>query len=189
MAGLVGPSGSGKTTTADLITGLLTPQTGRISVAGLDLTPARLKAWRAGLAYVPQDLFLLHDTVRANLLWGRSIHDDKSLWAALDVVGAAHLVSSLERGLDTPVGERGVRLSGGERQRLILARALLLQPQLLILDEALSALPQADEAQIISDLRRNYGELTIVLITHRTQTASLCDQQLVFATDPSASSP
>ena len=164
---IVGPSGSGKTTLADLVMGLLHPDSGRVLVDGLPLTADRLHSWRRAIGYVPQETFLLHDSVRANLAWAMPDATENDMWRALELASARSFVSALPQGIDTIVGDRGARLSGGERQRLALARALLRRPSLLILDEATSALDAASEGQILDAIRQLHGTLTIILITHR----------------------
>jgi ATP-binding cassette subfamily C protein len=164
---IVGSSGSGKTTLADLVMGLLHPDGGRILVDGVPLTAGRLRSWRRAIGYVPQEAFLLHASIRANLAWAAPDATAEEMWRALDLASAHSLVSGLPQGIDTVVGDRGVRMSGGERQRLALARALLRQPSLLILDEATSALDAASEQQILDAIGQLHGTLTIIVITHR----------------------
>lgn len=164
---IVGASGAGKSTLADLLLGLLRPSAGRITVDGVPLEEADIAAWRQSIGYVPQDSFLLHDTIRANLLWARPGASDPEMWDALERAAAAGFVRARPEGLATVVGDRGVRLSGGERQRLALARALLGGPALLVLDEATSALDSANEQQILSAVGALRGRVTTVIITHR----------------------
>ena len=167
---LVGPSGSGKSTMADLVTGLLMPSRGRITVDGEPLTLDRLRSWRAHIGYVAQDTFLFHDSVRANLLWAQPTASDDDLRQALRMAAADRFVYDLPDGLDTLLGDRGVRLSGGERQRLALARALLRKPALLILDEATSSLDSENECRIRDAIDRLHGSMTILVIAHRLST-------------------
>jgi ATP-binding cassette subfamily C protein len=164
---VVGPSGAGKSTIADLIMGLITPAAGEILVDGTLLRSDRAHDWRQQIGYVPQDTFLFHDTVRANLLWAQPDASEQDLWEALRLAAADTLVTRLTEGMDTVIGDRGVLLSGGERQRLALARALLRRPQLLILDEATSALDSENERRIQAAIRQLHGRLTILVITHR----------------------
>jgi ATP-binding cassette subfamily C protein len=170
---IVGASGAGKTTLVDLIMGLLAPASGRIFVDGSPCS-TRVDAWRREIAYVPQDTFLFHGTIRANLQWAVAGATDTDLASAL-TMAAADFVFDLPDGLDTVVGDRGVRLSGGERQRLALARALLRRPWLLVLDEATSALDSENERRIFEAIERLHGHMTIVLITHRVSTVSGAD--------------
>ena len=171
---LVGASGSGKTTFVDLLTGLLAPHQGRITIDGITLTPGVRDAWHAQLAYVPQECILLNDTLRHNLLWLQPQATEAQIWEALDKA-SAKFVRDFPEGLDTLVGERGIRLSGGERQRIAMARALLRNPRLLILDEATSALDTQNERAIQETLDKLHGDLTIVMIAHRLSTVRNAD--------------
>ncbi len=173
---LVGPSGAGKSTVADLLAGLLAPTDGVITVDGRELSDRR--AWRERVAYVPQETFLFNATVRQNLLWTTPEATDDMLWEALDQAAAAEFVRALPQGLDTVLGERGIRLSGGERQRLAIARALLRKPILLVLDEATSALDRDNELHLQTTLSKLHRQLTILLIAHRPATI-LCADQVV----------
>ena len=164
---IVGPSGAGKSTIADLVLGLVTPDRGRILVDGAELTPGRMRSWRDQIGYVAQDTFLFHDTVRANLLWACPTASDEQIREALGLAAADRFVSALPAGIETVVGDRGVRLSGGERQRIALARALLRRPSLLILDEATSALDSENENRIKRAIEELHGSITILIITHR----------------------
>lgn len=172
---IVGASGAGKTTVADLLTGLLSPSTGRILIDGQLLAAGALTSWRQQISYVPQDTFLLHDTVGANLRWARPGATDDEVREALRLSAADEFVDDLPRGLDTIIGERGVLLSGGERQRLAIARALLRQPRLLLLDEATSSLDVENELRIQQAIDRLQHRMTIVVITHRLPTIQRAD--------------
>lgn len=177
---LVGPSGAGKSTLADLLIGLLMPDAGKVLVDGQLLDAKRTRLWRQAIAYVPQETFLFHDTVRANLLWTQPQASDDDLWQVLSLAAADRFVADLPKDLDTVVGDRGVRLSGGERQRIALARALLCQPRLLILDEATSALDTEHELRIHDAIDTLHGDLTIVIITHRLSTVRNADNIAVM---------
>ena len=177
---IVGPSGAGKSTLADLLVGLLMPTSGEILVDGQILSSNRTRLWRHIVAYVPQETFLFHDTLRANLLWARPQATEKELWQVLQLAAAEHFIAKLPNKLDTIVGDRGIRLSGGERQRIALARALLYQPALLILDEATSALDTEHEQRIQQAIDVLHGELTIVVIAHRLSTVRHADQIAVM---------
>lgn len=166
---IVGPSGAGKSTIADLVIGLLTPTRGRLLVDGKFLGPTLIQSWRGRIGYVAQDTFLFNDTVRANLLWASPDATDGEIVEALKLV-AGEFVFELPEGLETVLGDRGVRLSGGERQRLALARALLREPSLLILDEATSALDSENEQRIRGAIEGLHGSTTILVITHRLST-------------------
>jgi ATP-binding cassette subfamily C protein len=171
---IVGPSGSGKSTLADVLLGLVIPEEGRVLVDEIPLTPGLLPAWRAEIGYVPQDTFLFHDTVRANLLWARPSATEAELQEALEVASSG-FVKRLPQGLDTVLGDRGILLSGGERQRIALARALIRRPAMLILDEATSSLDSESEHRVQDAIERLHGQLTILIITHRLATIRLAD--------------
>ena len=173
---LMGPSGVGKTTIADLLLGLYEPQDGRILVDGVPLGEIDLEAWRTMVGYVPQELVLFHDSVLANLALGDPALGEAAALEALATAGAGEFVGSLKDGLKTTVGERGMQLSGGQRQRIALARALLIKPRLLILDEVTSALDPATEAAICENVRALEGKLTILAITHRPAWVEVADQ-------------
>jgi ATP-binding cassette subfamily C protein len=167
---IVGPSGAGKSTIADLVMGLIVPDQGHVLVDGMPLGAERLQSWRDQIGYVAQDTFLFNDTVRANLLWAHPKASGEEIDQALGLAAADEFVSSLPEGLETVLGDRGVRLSGGERQRLSLARGLLRKPSLLILDEATSALDSENEKRIQSAIDDLHGSMTILIITHRLST-------------------
>jgi ATP-binding cassette subfamily C protein len=171
---VVGPSGAGKSTFADLVMGLILPTKGRVRVDDKALSPELLKSWRGQIGYVAQDTFLFNDTVRANLLWASPDATEADAFRALKLA-AAEFVSELPAGMETILGDRGVRLSGGERQRLALARALLREPSLLILDEATSALDSENERRIQDAIEELRGHMTILVITHRLSTIRRAD--------------
>lgn len=171
---LVGPSGSGKSTVVDLVLGLVAPTEGTVELDGRPLRERRRRAWRRQVGFVPQDVFLFHDTIRTNLLVARPEADEADLRRALEDA-AAGFVFDLPDGLDTVVGERGTRLSGGERQRLALARALLRRPTLLVLDEATSNLDSENEARILEAIERLRGSVTLVVVAHRLATVRGAD--------------
>jgi ATP-binding cassette subfamily C protein len=180
MTAIAGPSGAGKTTLADVVAALIAPTAGTIVVGGLRLTPERMIGWRRSIALVPQDPFLFHDTIAANLHWACPTATDTDLLDALRLASADDFVEHLPRGLETIVGDRGVRLSGGERQRIALARALLRDPDLLILDEATSSLDTENERHIREALAAVRGRTTILLIAHRLSTITQADQIIVL---------
>ncbi|KQX19466.1 hypothetical protein ASD39_16335 [Sphingomonas sp. Root50] len=179
--GVKGASGAGKTTLVDLLAGILRPRQGEITVGGEPLDEALLPAWRDGLAYVMQDPLLFHATVRANLLWGGLIADEREIVEALELSGIASLVAQLPEGLDTVIGEGGLALSGGERQRLAIARALLRRPRLLILDEATNAIDIAAEAVLLKRLSALDPRPTIMMVAHRTESLAWCDRHITIA--------
>lgn len=171
---VIGQSGAGKSTVADLVVGLVVATSGDVLVDDLPLTPELGIRWRQQLAYVGQDTFLFNDTVRANLLWAKPDATDAMMTNAL-TLAAADFVDALPDGLDTFLGDRGIRVSGGERQRLALARAILRQPCLLVMDEATSNL-DAENAQRIRDaIDALHGNLTILVIAHDTEAVRHAD--------------
>jgi ATP-binding cassette subfamily C protein len=178
---LVGPSGAGKTTIADLAVGLLVPTSGRVLVDGAALAGELVPRWREEVAMVPQDVFLFHESIRANLLWAQPGASEGDLWRALALASAEALVRRLPDGLDTVVGDRGERLSGGERQRIALARALLREPALLVLDEATSSLDAGNETAILDALAMLHGSMTILVIAHQRSSLRDADQVITVA--------
>jgi len=177
--GVIGPTGSGKSTLVDLLLGLYQPTAGEILIDGQVLTPARVPSWQASIGYVPQDIFLIDDTIARNVAFG--LPDEKIDLARLrEACAMAQILDFIEAelpdGFQTRVGERGIRLSGGQRQRIGLARALYHRPSLLILDEATSALDVATEAKLLEALRSLTGKLTMVVAAHRLSAVENCDQ-------------
>jgi ATP-binding cassette subfamily C protein len=164
---IVGPSGVGKTTVVDLVTGLLRPQAGEIRIDDIPMADIDIKHWRRMIGYVPQDTLLLHDTVFVNVTLGDTELTADQVESALRAAGAWEFVETLTEGVNTTVGERGHKLSGGQRQRIAIARALVHQPKLLILDEATTALDPINEASICETLGKLRGELTILAISHQ----------------------
>ncbi len=175
--GFVGPSGAGKTTIVDVLLGLLTPTGGRVTVDGTDIQTC-LPRWQRQIGYIPQTIFLTDDTVRRNVAFGMEDAeiDDAAVWSAIDAAQLRELVESLPEGLDSHVGERGVRLSGGQRQRIGIARALYHRPAVLVMDEATSALDTQTERQFVEALNALQGEHTVVVIAHRLSTVRHCDR-------------
>ena len=177
--GVIGRTGSGKSTLIDLLLGLYQPTAGEILIDGRLLTPALTPSWQASIGYVPQDIFLIDDTIARNIAFG--LHDNEIDPVRLrEASNTAQLLDFIEtelpNGFDTNVGERGVRLSGGQRQRIGLARALYHRPSLLVLDEATSALDVATEARLLEALRALAGKLTMVVAAHRLSAVANCDQ-------------
>ena len=173
---LQGPSGAGKTTIIDLLIGLHQPSSGTILIGDDPLDDLDIVKFRRRIGYVPQELTLLHSTVRENITLGDRTIDDARVKAALDLAGAATFIDSLPQGLDTDVGETGGKLSGGQRQRISLARALVTNPDILILDEVTSALDPRTEAEIVSNIAELQKRYTIIIITHREAWASIADR-------------
>ncbi|MDF1827827.1 MAG: ABC transporter ATP-binding protein [Legionellaceae bacterium] len=174
----IGPSGAGKSTLADLMVGLLTPSSGEIYIDGMRLDASNHTAWQRHIAYVTQDVFLFHASVRDNLTWfGHDDYTDDALWQVLKAA-SADFVHDLDEGLDTILGDRGVRLSGGERQRIALARALLMKPKLLVLDESTNALDTQNLKHIQAALAALRGTMTIVIISHQEGMWAFADQKI-----------
>ena len=176
ITAIAGPSGAGKSTLADVLLGLLEPSAGAVLVDGVAVDDANRRRWRRSCGYVPQDPYLFHDTIRANLVWARPGAGDDALWRALELAAAADFVAGLPLGLDTVVGDRGSRLSGGERQRIALARALAAEPALLVLDEATSQLDADNERLIVETLRSLRGRVTVVAVAHREAVLAAADR-------------
>ena len=177
---VAGPSGAGKSTLVDVLLGLIEPGAGEVRVDGLRLAGSDLRRWRRSVAYVPQDPYLFHDTIGANLRWARPEATEAELWEALRLAAAADFVAALPEGLDTVAGDRGARLSGGERQRIVLARALLREPSLLLLDEATGQLDAATEERVVAALRTLRGRTTIVAVAHRPALMEAADRIVVL---------
>ncbi|RKF46535.1 multidrug ABC transporter [Bacillus wiedmannii] len=180
MTAIVGHSGAGKSTLIDVLMGLIQPEKGQVLIDGTPLTSENLLSLRRAISYVPQDPFLFNASIRENLLMIEPNASEEQIWTALDFAAAAEFVRILPKGLDTLIGDRGVRLSGGERQRLVLARAILRQPSILVLDEATSALDAENEVKIQSAIERLKGTMTIVVIAHRLSTIRNADQVIVL---------
>jgi ATP-binding cassette, subfamily C, bacterial len=178
---LMGASGSGKTTLADLALGLLTPTTGAVWVDGNKLAADQTRrSWRGSVAYVAQDTYLFPGTIRENLCWLAGTRSQAEMWAALETADAADFVRELPHKLDHAVGERGEGLSGGQRQRLALARALLREPELLVLDEVTSQLDAESEERVLTALGRLRGRMTILVIAHRMAASRHADRTVML---------
>jgi ATP-binding cassette subfamily C protein len=181
--GIVGPTGAGKTTLVDLVVGLLRPSAGRILIDGNDLG-SRLLAWKRNIGYVPQSIFLIDDSLRRNIALGIGDPeiDEGRLRAAVRMAQLERFVAELPQGLETSVGERGIRLSGGERQRVGIARALYHDPDLLVFDEATSALDLSTEAALAEAIEALHGKKTLLVVAHRLSSVLRCDR-LVFMSE------
>lgn len=174
--GIVGTSGAGKSTVVDILLGLLEVREGTICADGKDVKP-NYRKWLKNVGYIPQMIFMLDDTIRKNVAFGvpEDKIDEERLWAVLKEAQLDEFIKTLPEGLDTGIGERGIRLSGGQRQRIGIARALYNNPEVLILDEATSALDNDTEAAIMESINRLHGKKTLIIIAHRLQTIEKCD--------------
>ncbi|KOP65405.1 multidrug ABC transporter [Bacillus sp. FJAT-18019] len=181
MTAIVGKSGAGKSTLIDLLMGLIQPENGEVLVDGLSIQDEhRLLSLRGSIGYVAQDPFLFNESIRDNLKLAAPEASDDELWEALRFSASDEFVHRLPLGLDTVIGDRGVRLSGGERQRIVLARAILKRPSILVLDEATSALDSENEQLILEALEQLKGSMTIIVIAHRLSTIRHADQVIVM---------
>lgn len=172
---LIGPSGAGKTTLADLILGALEPTEGSVYIDGTNAFE-HLTAWQKNVGYIPQSIYLMDDTIRNNIIYGAETDvDDGRLMRAVEEAQLKEFIKSLSEGLDTEVGERGIRLSGGQRQRIGIARALYSNPQVLVLDEATSALDNDTEKAVMEAIDSLAGTKTLIIIAHRLSTVENCD--------------
>lgn len=170
--GFVGPTGKGKTTLVNLLVGLLEPERGQLLIDGQALTPGQLRAYQRNIGYVPQDIYLIDDTIRANIALGEETINEESLRAAMKAARVE------EFGLQhhEPIGDRGCRLSGGQRQRLGIARALYRNPEILVFDEATSALDGETEAEVMKAITDLAGQRTLLIVAHRLTTLQACDR-------------
>ena len=181
FVGIVGASGAGKTTFVDILLGLFLPTHGKITVDGVDIR-RELRAWQANIAYVPQSIYLIDATIRENVALGEAPDeiDDARVHKALAMAELDAFVNAQPRGIETMVGERGVKLSGGQRQRIGIARALYQRPAVLVLDEATSALDNETERGITDTILKLKGRITILSIAHRASTLAECDFKVRF---------
>ena len=175
--GLIGPSGSGKSTLVDILLGLLEPTSGNVLVDGHDIQ-ANLREWQDQIGYVPQSIFLTDDTLRRNVAFGlpKDKIDDDAVRSAIRSAQLEEFVASLPEGMETVVGERGVRLSGGQRQRIGIARALYNNPDVLVLDEATSSLDTETEHGVMQAVQALQGDKTVIIVAHRLSTVEYCDR-------------
>jgi ATP-binding cassette subfamily B protein/subfamily B ATP-binding cassette protein MsbA len=180
VVALVGRSGSGKTTLCNLVARFFDPVSGRIMVDGMDLRDATLESWRALLGIVEQDVFLFDGTIAENIAYANRGASDEAIAEAARAANAAEFIEALPDGYDTAIGERGVKLSGGQRQRIAIARALLAQPRILILDEATSNLDTESEQLIQAALARLMRDRTTFVIAHRLSTIRHADLIVVL---------
>ena len=174
---LIGASGAGKTTAADLILGILEPQEGTVTIDGVDIKKC-MKSWHEDIGYIPQVIYLMDDNIRANVAFGipEEEIDDAAIEKALREAQLDQFVHALPDGLDTMIGDRGVKLSGGQRQRIGIARALYRNPNVLVLDEATSALDSDTEREVMEAIDGLHGTRTLIVIAHRLSTLRKCDK-------------
>jgi len=175
LTALVGASGSGKTTILDLLSGFHRPSVGTIEVNGQSLSEIGLPEWRRTIGFVPQEVFLFNDSIYENIVMGRTGIGEAEVWAALTAAGAREFVESKAEKLYAPVGENGRMLSGGQRQRIAIARAIVHKPQILILDEATSAVDQETEQVLLRTLRELTREMTVVFVSHNKGVLAFAD--------------
>jgi ATP-binding cassette, subfamily C, bacterial len=173
---LQGPSGAGKTTIIDLLIGFHQAQSGTIKIGNVDIRDIDIKAWRSNIGYVPQDLVLFHDSIAANVALYDTTITPREIEHALEISGSADFIAALPEGLATDVGEMGGKLSGGQKQRISLARALVKNPKIIILDEVTSALDPKTEAEIVRNILELRGKYTIIAITHRQAWTAIADR-------------
>ena len=174
--GIVGTSGAGKTTIVDILLGLLHAQTGTITCDGVDIFK-NYESWLAQIGYIPQSIYLIDESIRDNIAFGIDADkiDEKRIWEVLEEAQLKEFVEELPEGLDTTIGDRGVRLSGGQRQRIGIARALYNDPEILVIDEATSALDNDTEAAVMEAVNSFHGRKTMIIIAHRLNTIEKCD--------------
>ncbi|MBD5475717.1 MAG: ABC transporter ATP-binding protein [Lachnospiraceae bacterium] len=174
--GIMGPSGAGKSTIVDILLGLLHVQSGKITCDGMDIFD-NYPAWLAKIGYIPQSIYLIDESIRDNIAFGIDADriDDKRIWEVLEEAQLKEFVEELPEGLDTTIGDRGVRISGGQRQRLGIARALYHNPEILVFDEATSALDNDTEKAVMDAINSFHGRKTMVIIAHRLNTIAKCD--------------
>ena len=181
QVGIIGPTGSGKSTFVDILLGLLRPTRGRVTVDGEDIS-RNIRGWQDLVGYVPQSIFLLDSSIRANIAFGIAENeiDDAKVLRSLKLAQLTEFVDELPNGMNEFVGERGVRLSGGQRQRIGIARALYLDPPILVFDEATSALDVETEKDVMKSLEYLRTERTILIVTHRLSALEHCDQTITI---------
>ena len=181
MVGIVGPSGSGKTTMVDLLLRLIEPTKGEITVDGKPISDISPKAWRNSVGYVSQDIFLLNDSIKNNIIFYDDSVDDKLIKDAAQMANIHDFIVSCENGYDTIIGDRGIFLSAGQRQRMVIARILARNPNILVLDEATSALDNKSEEKIQNVIENLKGKITVFVIAHRLSTVLDCDRLITIS--------
>lgn len=175
--GIIGTSGSGKTTLINLLLGLLDPDSGEIFFDGLSLQENK-ELWQRQVAYIPQQILLIDDTLKKNIAFGINEKDidDEKVTDSIDKASLLNVIKGLPDGVETILGERGVKLSGGQRQRIALARAFYHDRNILIMDESTSALDNETEKEIIREIKKLHGKKTMIVIAHRHSTVAHCDR-------------
>lgn len=173
---LTGPSGSGKTTITDILLGFYAPDSGQVLIDGRPLSDFSLREWRSMVGYVPQEPILFHDTIFSNIALGNADVTEEDAMRALSLAGASEFIKTMPMGIHTAVGEKGAMISGGQRQRIALARALVCEPSILILDEVTSALDPTSEQEIVQNIRGLGGQVTVIAITHRPAFVDIADR-------------
>ena len=174
--GIIGASGAGKSTIVDVLLGLLHAQEGEITCDGVDIFK-NYESWLAQVGYIPQAIYLIDESIRDNIAFGIDADkiDDERIWEVLAEAQLKEFVEELPEGLDTTIGDRGVRLSGGQKQRIGIARALYNDPEILVFDEATSALDNDTEAAVMEAVNSFHGRKTMIIIAHRLNTIEKCD--------------
>jgi len=175
--GIIGQTGSGKSTLVDLILGVLEPNEGEILIDGSNLNYKNLSSWHRNIGYIPQDLFLINDTIKKNIALGISDEkiDVEKLDRAVKISNLGNFISKLEKKLDTKVGERGIKISGGEKQRVSIARAFYNKPNIIVMDEATSSLDNNTEKEFMKSIETIKNNSTLIIIAHRLTTVKNCD--------------
>ena len=173
----IGPSGAGKTTLSDIILSLLKPSKGKVLMDGIDIEDLG-SAWNKIIGYVPQSIYIIDDTIRNNIAFGeeKGTVKDEDVWNALKIAKLDDFIRELPEGLDTRVGEFGIRFSGGQRQRLAIARAMYHNPEVLVLDEATAALDNETESEVMKAIEALQGYITLIVVAHRLTTVRKCDE-------------
>ena len=174
--GIMGSSGAGKSTIVDILLGLLKVRSGKITCDGVNVFD-NYPAWLAQIGYIPQSIYLVDEPVRNNIAFGIADDeiDDERIWEVLEEAQLKEFIKTLPEGLDTAIGDRGIRLSGGQRQRLGIARALYHDPEILVFDEATSALDNETEQAVMEAINSFHGRKTMIIIAHRLNTIEKCD--------------
>lgn len=174
--GIIGSSGAGKTTFVDVLLGLLEPEKGKILLDGRNITTLGMQ-WNKNIGYVPQSVYLIDEDIRANIAFGIPVEkiEDEMVWRALEMAQLADFIREQPNGLDTRVGEMGIKFSGGQRQRVAIARALYMNPEILVLDEATAALDNDTEGALMEAIDALQGEKTLIVVAHRLTTIRRCD--------------